>query len=50
MFATARYLADRVLGASKRREMPNRCTVVLTGNNITPVTTSRAGRRCAASM
>jgi hypothetical protein len=37
MFATAVSYADRMLGASKRREMPNRCTVVLTGNNITPV-------------
>ena len=36
-FATSSTYSDRVLGASKKREIPNRCTVVLTGNNITPV-------------
>ena len=36
-FATSSTYADRVLGASQRRSLPNRCSVVLTGNNITPV-------------
>jgi len=36
-FATSEIHADRVLGASSRRQLPNRCTVTMTGNNITPV-------------
>jgi putative DNA primase/helicase len=36
-FVTSATYSDRVLGASKKRQIPNRCTVVLTGNNITPV-------------
>jgi putative DNA primase/helicase len=35
-FATSSTVGDRVLGASENRKVPNRCTVVLTGNNITP--------------
>jgi putative DNA primase/helicase len=35
-FATSLNYSDRVLGASKRATVPNLCTVVLTGNNITP--------------
>lgn len=36
MFATSSSYADRVLGVSERREVPNRCTVAASGNNITP--------------
>lgn len=36
-FATSVTYSDRILGASEHRKVPNRCTVVLTGNNITPV-------------
>jgi putative DNA primase/helicase len=37
VFVTSAAYADRILGASENRKVPNRCTVVLTGNNITPV-------------
>lgn len=36
-FATSATVADRILGASENRKVPNRCIVVMTGNNITPV-------------
>jgi hypothetical protein len=36
-FSTSPVYADRILGASERRAIPNRLTVSLTGNNITPV-------------
>jgi putative DNA primase/helicase len=36
-FVTSSNYSDRVLGASKLSKMPNRCTVALTGNNITPM-------------
>lgn len=36
-FATSATYSDRILGASENRKVPNRCTVVLTGNNVTPV-------------
>lgn len=35
-FATAAVYSDRKLGASESPSLPNRCAVVLTGNNITP--------------
>jgi hypothetical protein len=35
-FVTSATVGDRVLGVSETRKVPNRCTVVLTGNNITP--------------
>ncbi len=35
-FATAPVYSDRRLGASERPTLPNRCTVVMSGNNITP--------------
>jgi putative DNA primase/helicase len=34
--ATSGMYGDRVLGASETRKLPNRSTVVLNGNNITP--------------
>lgn len=37
VFATSSTYSDRILGASENRKVPNRCTVVLTGNNITPM-------------
>jgi len=37
VFATSGTYSDRILGVSETRKVPNRCTVVLTGNNITPV-------------
>lgn len=36
-FSTSPTWADRILGASERRAIPNRATVSVTGNNITPV-------------
>jgi hypothetical protein len=44
-FATSANYSDRVLGASENRKIPNRCTVTLTGNNITPM--SDMARRSA---
>lgn len=35
-FVTSPTYSDRILGASETRKVPNRCTIVLTGNNITP--------------
>jgi len=35
-FVTSPTYSDRILGASETRKIPNRCTIVLTGNNITP--------------
>jgi len=35
-FATAPEWSDRILGVSKTPTLPNRCTMTLTGNNITP--------------
>ena len=35
-FATAATYSDRRLGASERPTLPNRCTVIMSGNNITP--------------
>jgi putative DNA primase/helicase len=35
-FVTAPVYTDRRLGASERPTLPNRCTVVMSGNNITP--------------
>jgi hypothetical protein len=35
-FVTADVYSDRILGASARRQLPNRLTAALTGNNITP--------------
>jgi putative DNA primase/helicase len=35
-FATSGTFGGRVLGVSKVMDLPNRCTVVLTGNNVTP--------------
>ncbi len=43
-FATASVYGDRVLGASETVTLPNRCGVVLTGNNITPA--GDFARRC----
>jgi putative DNA primase/helicase len=37
LFATSSVYSDRVLGVSETRKLPNRCTVTLTGNNITPM-------------
>jgi hypothetical protein len=36
-FATSATYTDRILGVSEQRKIPNRCSVSLTGNNITPV-------------
>jgi hypothetical protein len=36
-FATSDTYSARVLGASVLKQLPNRCTVTLTGNNITPM-------------
>jgi hypothetical protein len=35
-FSTSPVYSDRVLGLSETRKVPNRATVILTGNNITP--------------
>lgn len=35
-FATAAIYSDRKLGVSESPSLPNRCAVLLTGNNITP--------------
>jgi hypothetical protein len=35
-FVTAPDYGDRILGVSEIRKIPNRCTVSMTGNNITP--------------
>jgi putative DNA primase/helicase len=43
-FATAPVYADRKLGVSESPALTNRCTVILTGNNITPA--SDLARRC----
>ncbi len=43
-FATAPVYSDRKLGVSESPALTNRCTVILTGNNITPA--SDLARRC----
>lgn len=43
-FTTAAVYSDRRLGASERLTLPNRCGVLLTGNNITPA--GDLARRC----
>ena len=43
-FVTAAVYTDRKLGVSESPSLPNRCTVVLTGNNITPA--GDLARRC----
>lgn len=35
-FATSATVGDRILGLSENRKVPNRCTVVMTGNNVVP--------------
>jgi putative DNA primase/helicase len=35
-FATAATYSDRKLGSSETTSLPNRCSVTLTGNNVTP--------------
>lgn len=43
-FVTAAVYSDRRLGVSETPRLPNRCTVVMTGNNIT--TAGDLARRC----
>lgn len=43
-FTTAALYSDRILGASETVTLPNRCGVLLTGNNITPA--GDLARRC----
>lgn len=43
-FITSTVYQDRRLGSSENPRLPNRCTVVATGNNITP--TGDLARRC----
>lgn len=44
VFATAVEYSDRVLGASESPRLPNKCNLILTGNNITP--SGDLARRC----